>query len=367
MGVARRLFVFDYNNLDKAFRQFKDSLMEDDDFYLIIKRDDIKVNSNVETVLKILLNKGVGDIKDTKELPDASYNAFVIATICSKVNKKTNVYFIASPELYDFVRKHIEGKAGYVCQKATLACVKHNDFVDVNINEDEEHNKVPSDTQKHNEKENESQNKYNNRKDRKVSQNVDSGLGDLLEDIYEFQKQTQNQQQTQKQQTQKQSNNIRHNESYARAPNNNKVNSKDNKSQPSANNGKKKFIEAEDTEDIRSIEKKIFFSAKIEEIQEREYSEIDDDKFRILTSTFERFKKHISLQILNEESLNEEDYEELIIYLVKSTDLNDFNNSKNIVKLKADIEMDTETYHIFKSEAQYYIKMCDLFYKDDKW
>lgn len=367
MGTARRLFVFDYNNLDKAFRQFKDSLMEDDDFYLIIKRDDIKVNSNVQAVLKILLNKGVGDIKDTKELPDASYSAFTIATICSKVNKKTNVYFIASPELYNLVRKHIEGKAGYVCQKATLACVKHNDFVDVNDNE--ENNKVSSNVQKNNVKENNPQNKYDSKKDRKISQNVDSGLGDILEDINnEFYTQTQHktQNQTQKQ-TQKQSNNIKHNETYARAPNNNKVNSRDNKIQSSTNKERKQFEDVEGVEDIRSIEKKIFFSAKIEEIQEREYSEIDDDKFRILTSTFERFKKHISLQIINEESLNEEDYEELIIYLVKSTDLNDFNNSKNIVKLKADIEMDTETYHIFKSEAQYYIKMCDLFYKDDKW
>lgn len=371
MGIARRLFVFDFNNLDKALRQFKDSLMEKDDYYLCIKRDDIKINNNVETALKVLLSKGEGEVKDTKELPDASYNAFVIATICSKINKKTNVYFVACPEIYDFTRKHIEGKAGFICQKATLACIKHNDFVDVDEEKNEKINQ-PNNKNENNKEENgnfkasykehfhsnkehtDTKTQINNDKNEKQnSQNIDSGLGDVLNDMHTN--------------TPHYFNSNKHNGASARAPDNN-IN---NKSQTSVNKKekipKKQPDVVEVDEDIRSIEKKIFFSAKVDEVHEREYSEIDDDKFRILTSTFERFKKHMSLQIKNEDDLNDEDYEQIIIYLIKSDDLNDFNNSKNIAKLKADIDMDSDTYNIFKNEAQYYIKMCDLFYKEDKW
>lgn len=359
MGIARRLFIFDYNNLDKALRQFRDNLMEEDDYYLIIKRDDIKLSNNTETALKVLLKKGEGEVKDTKELPDASYNAFVIAMICNKINKKTNVYYIACPEIYDFTKKHIERNAGYLCQKTTLSCVKHNEFIDVNDTSDtkvkESYENKSEHTKKTTHIENENS-EFSTKSEKKIKENInrndDSGLGDALDDI-NFNSSNPINKKNNK------------NSADARAPDKKKFQSSAS-AKTDKTSKKQQEVENKD-EDIRSIEKKIFFSAKIEEFQEREYTEIDDDKFRILTSTFERLKKHLSIQIKNEEDLTDEDYEQIVIYLIKSEDLKDFNNSKDIAKLKADIEMESDSYRIFKSESEYYIKMCDLFYREDKY
>lgn len=118
---------------------------------------------------------------------------------------------------------------------------------------------------------------------------------------------------------------------------------------------------------IKALEKKIFSDAVIEQDLEREYTELDDNKVRTLMSTFNRLVEHLNLTIDNASELTEDDYTVVIMQLIKSPSLEDFNQCKEILNFKANILLNLETFTIFKKEADYYIKMCDLFYKEDKW
>ena len=119
---------------------------------------------------------------------------------------------------------------------------------------------------------------------------------------------------------------------------------------------------------LRQLEKNIFSDAKIEEVKDPDYSAMDKEKIALLLSVFNRFKDHINVVIRNPDDLDDDDYNSLIIQFIKSENPDEFNTSVNIIAPKVQIEIPSmDIFSVLKGEAEYYIKTCDLFYKEDKW
>ena len=141
-------------------------------------------------------------------------------------------------------------------------------------------------------------------------------------------------------------------------------NSKATKSADNTNEG----APENDGPTLRQLEKNIFNDAKIEDVKDPDYSAMDKEKISLLLSVFNRFKDHINIVIKNPDDLDDDDYNSLIIQFIKSNNPDEFNTSVNIIAPKVQIKIPSiDIFSVLKGEAEYYIKTCDLFYKEDKW
>jgi hypothetical protein len=356
---AKRLFIFEYENFKHVIkgRMRREDFTKEGDKILAFKKEDKNFNgdSEVNRCLKVWGNLEVGtlEVLDCKGLPINSYPAFVMGKVMVLCDKDTKVYFVGCAGLYDLAKDKLKNTSFSVENPSTFSQIKSvektqeqieqeamdlGDFVaeankaDIpkskkNINDDkkkeESQKKNPSDGRKHTDE----RDKRNSSDERDKEKNEREELRRRREEQRRISRER-GKRESPKQEEQ----------------------TAENKDQ-----------------EIRLLEKQIFNDAKIEEQKERIYTELDDNKAKTLISTFERLKSHLNLLIENKDELNDDDYSQIIIQFVKSPDVEDFEECRQVRNLRAKIVLNSEKFTMFKKEADYYIKMCDLFFKEDKW
>ncbi len=346
---TKRVMILEWENLTKTIGRINIKSIRESDYFYIFRRDAIELPDNIKKTIAKL--EGKYEVYDCHELPMNSYVAFINAKIRTKINKDTFVYFIGCPSIYSQIETNVKSIS------ADAVCVAN--IMQLKIQQ------KPTDKQ------------------------VDDELNDLADALDDLnipndipfnhdspKKQEQKTGNFAKKEFEKTDRKPEKNPQSRYDSNKNKETDRRNKEFDSKQKSKEKIssttveapVQHSNTDQvIKALEKKIFSDAVIEQDLEREYTELDDNKVRTLMSTFNRLVEHLNLTIDNASELTEDDYTVVIMQLIKSPSLEDFNQCKEILNFRANILLNLETFTIFKKEADYYIKMCDLFYKEDKW
>ena len=120
---------------------------------------------------------------------------------------------------------------------------------------------------------------------------------------------------------------------------------------------------------IQALEKAIFGVQQNFETPQKHYSELDDSKAKTVSLMADRLITTINLLVsgILDFHFSYEDYMELIATLVKSDNLDDFQEGWSIVHPGCRLKLNEEIYRAIKNEANYYAKTCDVLYGEDCW
>lgn len=120
---------------------------------------------------------------------------------------------------------------------------------------------------------------------------------------------------------------------------------------------------------IQDLEKAIFGAKQSFTEIKKTYTELDDSKAKTVSLLADRLIDNINLLVkgINEYQLSYEDYMELIATLVKSENIDDFQEGWATVHPGCNLSLNETVYRSILKEAQYYAKTCDVLYGEDIW
>lgn len=120
---------------------------------------------------------------------------------------------------------------------------------------------------------------------------------------------------------------------------------------------------------IQALEKAIFGVQQNFASPQKNYSELDDSKAKTVSLMADRLIANINLLVsgILDFHFSYEDYMELIATLVKSDNLDDFQEGWSIVHPGCRLKLNEEIYRAIRNEANYYAKTCDVLYGEDCW
>lgn len=365
--TVRRFFLLDYETINESLSRISTRQIEKTDYIYIIKRENIgQIRESVKRTISSLTKDSILEVKDCNELDDNNLKRYAIAEISKHINKKTCFYFVSCAEFRDLFGVDIERLCKSVRSISEVREAPPSGIDDPDTEEGNTEDARKNGTSKI------QQARLQREKDRTASQKnteesedvrprrdhpKDSGMGDFLDHIYSERKDSTH----------------KTNASHDNMHNNVTRNSggdrdKRHSNEKGADDVKTRQSPQKDTVTLRQLEKDIFSDAKIEDVVDPEYTQIDNDKIKLLLSMFERFKEHLNVVVKNPDNLEDDDYNNIIIQFVKSPNLDDFKTCNEFTNQTAQVEIPTEKiFFVLKGEAEYYIKMCDLFYKEDKW
>lgn len=118
-----------------------------------------------------------------------------------------------------------------------------------------------------------------------------------------------------------------------------------------------------------NVEDKIFEPGKQEsEIRKASFSAVQDAKAGLIYYIQERLQKHILNRLGKEgKGLTDSDLFQLILMLINTEKLEEFSLSWKSIQPYVDLTLKEEDYNILKAEANYYSKLTDMLYEEDKW
>lgn len=118
-----------------------------------------------------------------------------------------------------------------------------------------------------------------------------------------------------------------------------------------------------------NVEDKIFEPGKQEnEIRKASFSAVQDAKAGLVYYIQERLQKHILNRLGKEgKGLTDSDLFQLILMLINTEKLEEFSLSWKSIQPYVDLTLKEEDYNILKAEANYYSKLTDMLYEEDKW
>lgn len=366
--TVRRFFLLDFETINESLSRISTRQIEKTDYIYIIKRENIgQTRESVKRTISSLSKDSILEVKDCNELDDNNLKRYAIAEISKHINKKTCFYFVSCAEFRDLFGVDVERLCKSVRSISEVREAPPSGIDDPDIEEENTEDARKNGTSKI------QQARLQREKDRAASQKKteepederprrnhpkDSGMGDFLDHVY-----TERKDSTHK-------TNAAHENTHNNATRNlgGDRDKKRSNGKGADEDSKAKQSPPKDSVTLRQLEKDIFSDAKIEDVVDPEYTQIDNDKIKLLLSMFERFKEHLNVVVKNPDNLEDDDYNNIIIQFVKSPNLDDFKTCNEFTNQTAQVEIPTEKiFFVLKGEAEYYIKMCDLFYKEDKW
>ena len=117
------------------------------------------------------------------------------------------------------------------------------------------------------------------------------------------------------------------------------------------------------------LEREVFVSDGKETSPNTKRSELDNQKALTISLYYERLKSSINLfyQVDKKYKFEDAQYLLLISTLVKSKNFKDFQESWTSVLPGANLDGDEKKYNQLLEEVDYYVRLCNMFYNEDKW